>query len=311
MPATWVIFLIAFVMATSLVVVLGLLLGGRTERLEARLQSLSGQARPSLDEGYTKAISKVVETTLPKMGQSLIPGSEAERTLLQTRLIHAGLYGSQAMVIFLGAKLALMIAPAILGLIGGLFGLWPANYGLVFGGCASIFGMIMPSFWLDHRKSQRQLALRRSLPDAADLIVICMEGGLSLPGALRRVTGELRTAHPILASELNIVQREVQLGRPLPDALGAFSARTDLQELQSLAAVVKSAEQFGSSMVKALHNYSDGLRLQRQQHAEEMAQKAATKILFPTLLFIFPSILIIILGPAAIQIAEVISHMGK
>ena len=151
--------------------------------------------------------------------------------------------------------------------------------------------------------------IRRALPDAADLIVICMEGGLSLSGALRRVAGELSMAHPVLAGELNLVQREVQLGQPLAVALTDFAKRADLSELHTLAAVVKSAEQYGSSIVKSLQKYSEMVRLQRQQLAEEMAQRSATKILFPTLLFIFPSILIIILGPAAIQIAEVIKNM--
>jgi tight adherence protein C len=213
------------------------------------------------------------------------------------------------MLIFLGVKLALLVAPAIIGVLGGLLGLYPIRYGLIFGGCASILGMIGPSFWLDRRKGHRQRMLRRALPDATDLIVICMDGGLSLSGALRRVAGELRVAHPVLADELNIVQREVQLGRQLAESLSDFAERADLSELHSLSAVVKSAEQYGSSIVKSLQNYSEMIRLQRQQQAEEMAQRSATKILFPTLMFIFPSILIIILGPAAIQIGEVLKNM--
>lgn len=134
---------------------------------------------------------------------------------------------------------------------------------------------------------------------------------MSLGGALKRVVGELKVAHPLLASELNIVQRKVQLGQPLADALSSFATRCELQELQSLSSVVKSAEKFGSSMVKALQNYAETLRVQRQQKAEEMAQKASTKVLFPTLLFIFPSILIIILGPAAIQLMEVLQNLKK
>lgn len=309
MNEIWLVVLVAFVMAASLAAAAGLLAENRNRRLKLRLQSLSGVAPEAAPAKPTKVVRKAVETALPKMGEQLMPTSEAERTELKTRLLHAGLYKPQAMLVFLGAKLLLLVAPALLGLAGGLMGLFPVKYGLIFGGCSSILGMIGPSFWLDRRKSKRQRMLRRALPDATDLIVICMEGGLSLSGALRRVAGELRTAHPVLADELNIVQREVQLGQPLADALGRFAGRADLAELQALAAVVKSAEQFGSSIVKALHNYSDTVRLQRQQLAEEMAQRSATKILLPTLVFIFPSILIIILGPAAIQIAEVMKNM--
>lgn len=309
MNEIWFVVLIAFVMAASLAATVGLLAESRNRRLKLRLQSLASGGGGAAPPKSAEAVRKVVETALPKMGEQLLPKDEAGRSELKTRLLHAGLYKPQAMLIFLGAKLALLTAPAIVGLIGGLLGLYPIRYGLIFGGCASILGMIGPSFWLDRRKSHRQRMLRRALPDATDLIVICMEGGLSLSGALRRVSGELRVAHPILADELNIVQREVQLGEPLADSLSDFAQRADLSELHTLSAVVKSAEQYGSSIVKSLQNYAETVRLQRQQQAEEMAQRSATKILFPTLLFIFPSILIIILGPAAIQIAEVIKNM--
>ena len=306
------IIVIAFFMAVSLAGGLGLVLAGRNRRLESRLQGLSNEGKPAQQQAPSgAAIAKAVKQALPKMGQTLIPEEGEERTKLQARLILAGLYRPQAMVVFLGVKMLLMVAPAILGLIAGLLGLLPTAYGVLFGACGSIFGIIGPSFWLDRKASQRQMMLRRGLPDACDLIVICMEGGLSLTGALKRVVGELRTAHPLLADEFNIVQRKVQLGQPLAEALSGFATRCDLQELKTLASTVKSAEKFGSSMVKALETYSESLRLQRQQKAEEMAQKASTKVLFPTLFFIFPSILVIILGPAAIQLFSVMRNMGK
>jgi tight adherence protein C len=309
MHASLPLILIAFFMAASLAGVAGLLISGRNRLLEARLEVLSNAGTPAPTVPSDGAIAAAVKKALPKMGQSLVPDSDGERTKLKTRLILAGLYNPQAMVVFLGVKLLLIVTPVVLGLIAGILGLCPTSYGVLFGACASIFGTIGPSFWLDHQKKKRQGTLRRALPDACDLIVICMEGGLSLTGALRRVVGELRTAHPLLADELNIVQKKVQLGQPLAGALSNFAKRCDLQEIQTLASVVKSAEKFGSSMVKALLTYSETLRLQRQQRAEVMAQKASTKVLFPTLLFIFPSILIIILGPAAIQLLEVMKNL--
>lgn len=311
MQGAWPMILIAFLMAASLAGALGLYLSGRNRRLEVRLQGLSNDGQPVAKMEASGPIAAAVKRALPKMGQSLVPDTDAERSKLKNRLILAGLYKPQAMAIFLGVKMLLMVAPAVIGLIVGSLGLFPLTYGLLFGACASIFGAIGPSFWLDRVTKQRQGVLRRSLPDACDLIVICMDGGLSLPGALRRVVGELRMAHPLLADELNIVQRQVHLGEPLATALSSFAGRSGLQELRTLASVVKSAEKFGSSMVKALLNYSESLRLQRQQKAEEMAQQASTKVLFPTLLFIFPSILIIILGPAAIQLAEVMGNIQK
>ncbi len=309
MPASLPLILIAFFMAASLAAVAGIVISGRNRRLEARLQGLSDVGTPAPKTQSGGAIASAVKKALPRMGQTLVPDDDAERSKLKARLILAGLYSPQAMVVFLGIKLLLIVSPALLGALAGSLGLCPTSYGVLFGACLSVVGIIGPSFWLDHRKKKRQGNLRRALPDACDLIVICMEGGLSLSGALRRVMGELRTAHPLLADELSIVQKKVQLGQPLADALVNFAKRCDLQELQALASVVKSAEKFGSSMVKALLNYSETLRIQRQQKAEEMAQKASTKVLFPTLLFIFPSILIIILGPAAIQLVEVMKNL--
>ncbi len=305
-----IIILIVFFMVASLVAIIGILIADRNRRIEARLREFSGADAPAQQMLSAGAVSRVVKKTLPKMAQPLIPDEGVDRTKLKARLIHAGLYSPQALLIFLGIKMLMMVAPFIIGLIVGSVGLVPLKYSLLVGACASIFGAIGPSFWLDRKKAKRQAALRRALPDACDLIVICMEGGLSLTGSLKRVVGELSVAHPLLTSELNIVQRKVQLGEPLADALSGFATRCELQELRTLSSVVKSAEKFGSSMVKALQSYAETLRIERQQRAEEMAQKASTKVLFPTLLFIFPSIMIIILGPAAIQLIEVMQNMN-
>jgi tight adherence protein C len=171
--------------------------------------------------------------------------------------------------------------------------------------------MIGPSFWLDSRKGARQTTFRRALPDALDLLVICLEGGLSLPGSLKRVASELRTAHPPLATELNIVQREIQLGRSPGESIQQMGFRTDLEEIRSLASVITQAERFGASLVKSLRVHAETLRVKRQQHAEELAQKASVKVLFPTLLCIFPAVFVVILGPAAYQILEMFANMNN
>jgi tight adherence protein C len=145
---------------------------------------------------------------------------------------------------------------------------------------------------------------RRALPDALDVIVICLEGGLSLSGALRYVAEDLGTAHPLLADELNIVQREVQLGLTPGESLRKLADRADLEEIRSLASVIIQADRLGVGLCKSLRVHADSLRVKRKQRAEEMAQKAGTKILFPTILFIFPVLFIVILAPALIQITK-------
>jgi tight adherence protein C len=296
-----------FLMASSLVLLISLLVGGSRSRLDDRLGELSGKEAPR----EADSVKQLARTALPKMGAKLVPEDEESRTRLQARLVQAGYYSRQAMVLFLGVKMLMMVAPVVLGLVAGALGLCQVTNGLVFGAILGMSGMIGPSFWLDRRKKVRQASFRRALPDALDVLVICLEGGLSLPGALRRVTSELRTAHPLLALELNIVQREVQLGRSTGEALRQFADRTDLEEIRSLASVIIQAERFGASLVKALRVHAETLRVKRLQYAEEMAQKAATKILFPTILCIFPCSFVVIVGPAAIQVVALFNNLIK
>jgi tight adherence protein C len=297
----------AFASVSSLVLLAYLVVAGRRTRVDDRLEQLAEDWGDRGDDG----VAQVAKSTLPKLGQPLIPRDEEERTRLQTRLVHAGLYGRQALPVFLGVKMLLIAGPAVAGLAAGVVGLLPLQAGLLGGAFCGIAGLIGPSFWLDRMKSRRQTAFRRSLPDALDVLVICLEGGLSLAGALRRVAEELRRAHPVLAAELAIVQREVQLGRSEGEAMRQFADRADLEEMRSLAAVITQSERFGAGLVKALRVHAETLRTKRLQYAEEMAQKAATKMLFPTVLFILPGIFVVILGPAVIQIMEVLDTMVR
>ena len=254
-------------------------------------------------------LSKRLARSLPRVGALIEPAEGEERSLLRTRLIQAGYYSPQAMQVYLGIKLLLMTGPAMVGLVLGSLGFFPIKIAVLGGGCLGVFGMIGPSFWLDKSKKRRSRKLQHALPDALDLLVICLEGGLTLQSAIQRISEELRTAHPELAAELLIVQREVQLGLHDSEAIKHMADRTDLQELRSLVTVITQSEKFGASLVKGLRIHAESLRFERRQHAEEMAQKAGTKILFPTLLFIFPSIFVVILGPAAFQIMRALSAM--
>jgi tight adherence protein C len=301
MPDTGLLPVLTFVAAGGLTLMLFLALGGRKSRLDERLRSL---ADPDGEGGRDDAVADVARAALPKVGAYLVPKSEDERSKLQTRLVHAGLYSREAMVLFLGVKVFLMVGPALIGGLAGLVGLVSLQAGIVFGCLLGVFGMIGPSFWLDAKKAGRQTSFRRALPDALDVLVICLEGGSSLISALRRVSGELSTAHPLLAAELNIVQREVQLGRTVGDALRQFANRVDLEELRSLAAVILQSEKFGASLVKALRVHAESLRQRRVSHAEELAQKAVVKMLFPMVFFIMPALFIAVLGPTGIMILE-------
>lgn len=297
--------------AGGLGAIVAILASGRKGRLDSRLQELKTGRPASTASAASPAVRKMAAAAIPKIGTHLMPTDEKERTLLQARLIQAGLYRRQAMVVYLGVKMLLMIGPGLIGLIVGLARLAPLQPAILYGACFGILGMIGPKMWLDRKHKARQSSFRRGLPDALDVIVICVEGGLSLVGALRRVAGDLRTVHPDLALELDIVQREVQLGQTAGEALRRFGERADMEELRSLASVIIQSEKFGAGLNKAIRIHADTLRLKRQQRAEEMAQKAGTKVLFPTLLFIFPAIFVVILGPAMIQLSTTLMSMDK
>lgn len=229
---------------------------------------------------------------------------ESAKEGLKGRLKQAGFYRPSALHLFTVSRILLAALPILIGYVAGRAGLLPLTQGLIFGTLASLIGTLAPSFWLDYLKTSRQTKIRRALPDAMDIMAVCLNGGLSLPGALARVSRELATAHPMLAVEFRIVERQIQMGRTTGEAVREMAQRFDLEELRSLASVILQAEKIGSSVATALEVFADTLRLRRHQRAEEMAQKASIKLLFPTLLFVFPGIFIVILGPAAIQIYQ-------
>lgn len=298
---------VAFAAAASLVLLAVLLLNGRNRRVEARVQDLAGDGMATL--GQSRTVSGLAKATLPKLAKPLVPEAGEQHSRLRNRLVHAGFYTKSAMGLFLGIKMLLLVIPGGCALAIGLLGHWPALHAAGLGLLGGAAGLLLPGMWLDWRRRKRQTNLRRALPDALDVIVICLEGGLSLQGGFQRVASSLGAAHPLLASELAIIQREIQLGRSTGEALRQFADRCDLEEVRSLASVVLQAERLGASIVKSLRVHAETLRVKRLQRAEELAHMAGTKIVFPTLLFIFPAIMFVVAGPAAIHIITLFSSM--
>jgi tight adherence protein C len=237
----------------------------------------------------------------------LLPNRDEERQRYQSRLVQAAIYSPTALSTFFATKLALMLVPPLIGMAVGLV---RGNYGLpILLGCiGGVVGMLLPSFWLDRRIHQRQRVLRRALPDLLDLMTVCLEGGLSLQGTLKRVGGELGMAHPTLAGELAIVQREIDLGVPVHNAIRRLADRTACDGIRRLATCVRDAQKQGTDLANALRIHSDTMREHREAEGEEIAQKASVKILIPTLLFIFPAVFVVLAGPAAIRIHESFSQ---
>jgi tight adherence protein C len=297
-----IVFLAVFGGIFAIGVVLFLRAYGDRKRAINRLREISedAPAPAAAERGWFASL----RTLLPKLSARLFPDKESRMTPLKQQLLQAGFYHPHALGIFLSAKLTLMLVlPLVAAAIPYLTGVLTLNRAIIASLSASAAGMILPSIWLERQIRQRHRILKNSLPDALDMLVLCLEGGVSMTAAFQRVTNELRVVHPILGAEMSIMQREIQLGLSAGEALKKMGERCGLGDVRDLANVWIQAERFGTSMVKALHTHAETWRQERQQYVEEMAQKAAVKILFPTLLCIFPAIFIVLLGPAAIQMA--------
>ena len=197
-----------------------------------------------------------------------------------------------------GLKVLLPIA-----LVGGVLftGLYLFNPLMILGG-ALLAGIVLPEAWILWRVSVRQLHLRRALPDALDLLVICVESGLGIDQAMLRVSEELRVVHRELSEELQLVNLEMRVGKTRIEALRELARRTGVDEIKTLVAMLAQTERFGTSISQSLRVHSDDLRTRRRQRAEEASAKTSVKMVFPLVLFIFPALMIVILGPAILII---------
>jgi len=285
----------------------------RNRAVSDRLDDLSG-AKPS-HLPRSRALERRAKpgemSLLQRISHKLLPDGEAERVRLENRLLQAGVYAPSGASTYSAARLAILISVPMAAVALAALGFTSLRAALLWGVLLGGVGWLLPNWGLQWLKSRRQLKLRNSLPDFLDLISTCLQSGLSFEAALQRVSDELRTAHPLLAAEMSVVQHEIGFGKSPDQALRDFAERSDLDVVKTLSTFVEQSRRFGSSMAETLQMHADMLRTQREQRAEERAQRAAVKILFPTLLFIFPPILVVLAGPAAIQLQEKFSNSGE
>jgi tight adherence protein C len=221
---------------------------------------------------------------------------------LVRRLMLAGYRKPATADIFLGARLAL---PAAFGLLIALF---LSNNAIMYFIIAVGAGFFLPDFWLNWAINRRRERIRLSLPDGLDFLAICLEAGLGLDQGIIRLGQELRVSHPALAEELLQINFEQRAGMPRITAWKAFADRVDLEMVRSFVAMLIQTDRFGTPISKSLGTFSDALRTQRRQQAEEMAAKTTIKMLFPLALFIAPAMGIVLLGPAAISLIKHFEH---
>ncbi|MGA2085918.1 MAG: type II secretion system F family protein [Terracidiphilus sp.] len=289
------VFLIVFLLIASG----GLLLFYRETMLQRITEVINPQPKPKT------LLSTIQETGLSISGvvehfENILPKSQAEISVVKQRLIRAGYRQENAIKIFYGSKvlvpllLCMVVLVSGLGSLGGIF-LYIAALGL---------GFLTPDFWLGRRITTRQHRIRRGLPDVLDLLIICIEAGLSLDQATARSAEELRKAQPELSDELTVVVLEQRAGRPRSDTWKHLADRTGVDAVRNLVSMLVQSEQFGTSIAKTLRVHSDTLRTQRVQHVEEMAAKSTIKLIFPLVLFIFPALFVVLMGPAVIIILQ-------
>ena len=249
-------------------------------------------------------LSTAARAGLTALSKALESTSELEQSNLKIRLANAGFSKHTASRNFLAIK----VVSLGFGLfVGGSYGFYSAGFAknswmaLVIGGG---MGFFLPELVLTLMKWSRQQKIFLQLPDALDLLVVCVEAGLGLDSGLRRVSDELVTGAPEVCSELATANMQLQMGKPRRDVLHDLGIRTGVDDVRALAAILIQADRFGSSIAQALRVQSDTMRVKRRQMAEEKAAQTAVKMIFPLVLFIFPGIFVVLVGPAAIQLME-------
>ncbi|MGA2031188.1 MAG: type II secretion system F family protein [Thermoguttaceae bacterium] len=277
--------------------------GGRVRAVERLAELKMPRRRKSSDAILKKSdpMTKVLERATPAFAKPLQPTSEAEKSKIKTKLANAGFRREGAVAVFLGLKFIGLMTGLFLGGGAGLL-LKGLTQGALLTTLISVaVGFYLPTVAVGLMARSRKQAIFLSLPDALDLLVVCVEAGLGLDQALRKVSEEIKRTHRILAEELALTNFQLQMGRSRAEALRDLGLRTGVSDLRALTGVLIQADKFGASIADALRVQSDAMRVRRRQLAEEKAAKTAVKLIFPLVLFIFPGIFVVLVGPAAIS----------
>ncbi len=277
----------------------------RLRRLGERSPSAAG-VPISLDENRRGSeFAERVATPLSK----LVPPSAAEAQKLQKQLMTAGIRSQHAPAIYRTLQLISMaIFPAEVEIACALTAR-PVKNAFLYVMMAFVAGFFLPRYILGKMIRSRQQQVRWGLADALDLMVISIEAGLGLNAAMMKVSSELKEVHPDISEEFELANLEIRVGRERDEALRNLADRTGVDDLRSLVAMLIQTDRFGTSIAKAIRAFSDSLRTKRRQRAEQAAQKAAVKLLFPLACFLFPTLFIAILGPAALQLMDTLGKL--
>ena len=298
--------IIALILGSAFMVALGVASLSKASPMRRRLARLQDGSVAILETQQTGGVlgdpkqSRLIATLAALGGKTTDRRATAQHPV-RRRLTQAGYRTESAVVVFMGTRLLLSLGlPVILLALSPVWGLGEIRLAAVLCGAAGL-GFVAPSYFLDSVRKKRQRNLILGLPDALDLMVVCVEAGLGINASLSRIAREFGRSNRTLATEFEMVTLEVRTGKSTTEALRALADRTGVSEIGSLVAMLVQTERFGTSLADTLRTHADGLRVQRMLRAEELATKAPLKMMFPTLL-IFIATLIVTIGPGVYQI---------
>jgi len=272
----------------------------RLEKVVKPEATITGESAPQWVEKFIAVASPIAKLSVPAEGW--------EKSTLRTRFMNAGYReGSVVSLYFIAKSLLAILFAAVFFVYMGFTGKsMSTTHFLLIMLTAAGLGYYLPNVFLARRIESRQREIFESFPDATDLMLVCVEAGLGLDAAIIRVSEEMRLKSQVLADELHLVTLELRAGSTKEQALKNLAMRTGVEEVDSLVAMLVQAERFGTSIGDSLRVYADELRTKRRLRAEEAAAKIPLKLLFPLIFFIFPSLLLVLLGPAFIQIYRIL-----
>jgi tight adherence protein C len=269
-------------------------------RASTRLEELKDPRKRNADP-QGNSVGSMLKMAAPTLSKAIQPKTELEQSELKIRLSNAGFHSPHAPTLYLAIKMMSLMFGALIG--GAVAALTTGLNldGLLRLGIGAGLGFYIPELVVIILKKGRQDAIFLQTPDVLDLLVVCVEAGLGLDIALRRVSEELIDGAPHICGELSLCNLQMQMGRPRREVLHDLGVRTGVDDVKALVGVLIQAERFGGSIGSALRQQSESMRTKRRQMAEEKAQQTAVKMIFPLVLFIFPGIFVVLVGPAAIM----------
>jgi tight adherence protein C len=259
-----------------------------------RLRSLAAAS-----SGVLRGDVQLADTPIPALRRlsKALPKSPGQMSRLRRRLAAAGHYELSAAIYYSAAGLALPLVSAGIVLLAA-----PPSQRWILAAAAGVAGYLVRDFVLARMTRSRAQAIENGLPDALDLLVICIESGASLDQSVVKASEELAIAHPVVADELRLLTTEIRAGKPRADAFRHLASRTQVEDVRALVTLLTQTDRFGTSVAQALRIHAATCRTKRRQRAEERAAKIGVKLVFPLALCIFPSLYLVCIGPAVVSI---------